>query len=40
MTKIVIFSGMLAFGYFLGEGWKDAGEIVYAKVQQTAEASE
>jgi len=40
MTKVVIVSGMLVFGYFLGSGWKDAGEIVYAKVQQTVEASE
>ena len=40
MTKIVIFSGLLAFGYLFGEGWKTTGEVVYDKIQQTVEASE
>jgi len=41
MTKIVILGGMLALGMFLGNGWKDAGELVYDKVQQASvEASE
>ena len=39
MTKLIAI-GLLGIGLFLGNGWKDAGEIVYDKIQQTVEASE
>ncbi len=35
MTKLVVGFLVLAFGYFLGDGWKNAGVKAYDVMQQT-----
>lgn len=40
MTKVVVIAVMVGWGMFIVEGWRDAGELVYDKVQQASVESQ
>lgn len=39
MSKTIIAACILLFGLLMGNGWKNAGGIVYDKINQTQEVS-